>query len=423
MSGWGNFAPFNKIAHSQRDDSGKIGWEMIGPEGGTYAGVVTDPLYPDTATIVSDNIRRTTDGGSSWSIVGQGGTIWFFPDYMDFEFFDSDRLYTPGYDSITRKLTACRSSDGGSTWSAGTLPPHSGEVYCVYPHPSDPNIVYGGGLKNLGTRIIPYFFKSTDGGLNYTGTDLSGSLGEWAPFDMAVSANDPNIIYLSGYGLSPGYIPKMAKSIDGGANWTLVDINPPSDERGFVSIAIDPVDDDYVYAGGIYFYMSSDGGTTWSQGSIYTYFIHDICIDPTNTTNIYIGTYSNIFVSKDRGSTWIEATVPWGYPLHLDINPTSPATVYCACSKSAVCKSVDGGITWEIANNGILEAEVLCIEVSESSPERIYASISGCPSLKVTQNGGETWEENDNLPGDSLITYMMEHSQNPEILLAVLPGG
>ncbi len=227
--------------------------------------------YPGFGILVS------SDGGDSWVIQDPGGVfddvhigaVAIDPSNANHEFAGTDNgLYV--------------TADGGRSWALPTDPSYCaycGHIDTVQIDPANPATVYIGG----GAEIVA---KSTDGGLTWTsaatGINQSGEL-----VAVALAPSNPGTLYAS-IGTSR-YPVQLYKSINGGANWSLV-VNAPdytgvnyfygggSGEQGWYDnvLAIDPANANHVLAGGIALVETVDGGASWSGKPSFgtTYKLH-----------------------------------------------------------------------------------------------------------------------------------------------------
>ena len=228
-------------------------WEPIGPEGGTFIFSMSNPADANEITAITtspspSNVYRSTDAGASWSKIGEIPYSYVY----DVSAFDFSTLYA---------ISSSRcyiSRDGGASWSEARLPSSSGSAYRICVHPTNSRIVYAVG-RYSDYSIYPYsnnmvFFKSTDGGMSWSASQFF-TFEYFYPQDMAISATNPNAIYVVGTKeVAPYYGGALLTSTDGGQSWTDItsDINTER-YNYFYSVAVDPTDDEKVYVGGRYF--------------------------------------------------------------------------------------------------------------------------------------------------------------------------
>lgn len=80
------------------------------------------------------------------------------------------------------------------------------------------------------------------------------------------------------------------------------------------------------------------------------------------------------------GGGWIEA---------LAVDPHNPLIVYAGCDVGGVFKSVDGGETWQTANQGIENDFIRGIVIDPNDSQVIYAATQG--GVHKSLNGGKSW--------------------------------
>lgn len=253
---------------------------------------------------------------------------------------------------------------------------------------------YQGGRSLTVSGVIgdplTYYLGATGGGVWKT-TDAGNS---WIPVSdssfksasvgaLAVAPSDPNVIYV---GMGEAAIRNTAimgdgiyKSIDAGKTWKHV-LKLDASATGRIIIHPKNPDVAYVAIMGKMFginkergvYRTKDGGKTWEQvlskndstGAI------DLDFDPTNPNILY-------------ATLWQVYRSPW------KLNSGGRG--------SGLYKSIDGGDTWKLLSEnpgmpkGILGK--ICIAVSATNPQRVYAMVENKNArLYRSDNGGTTWD-------------------------------
>ncbi|MBL8152306.1 MAG: hypothetical protein JNN15_20465, partial [Blastocatellia bacterium] len=158
----------------------------------------------------------------------------------------------------------------------------------------------------------------------------------------------------------------------------------------------------YVATKGNGLYKTTNGAESWvrvaakspSEEEACTY-VNVISIDPANTNIIYIAganisnTYG-IFKSEDGGKNFVKLFQPAVGITSLQISPADSKVIYAASYGAGVYKSVDGGITWQSYNKGMVDQYLRTIAIDPSSPETIYAG-SNQSGIYKSVDGGQTW--------------------------------
>jgi len=205
------------------------------------------------------------------------------------------------------------------------------------------------------------------------------------------------------------------RSAEGGqGSWSRLNLNG----LRVTALAVDPNDPNTVFAGtaGQGVFRSTDGGQNWIQlnTGLANLTVNDLLIDPTNTSNVLVGTgrgslvgeaTAGIYRSTDRGSTWTRVQLA-GAIFSLAITPQNPSVVYAA-GGPPVFKSTDGGATWAPSfqpGSDIVNVEIRGISVDPADPSILLAAGNtegGQGQLFRSTDAGATW--NRELAGQAAI--------------------
>lgn len=268
------------------------------------------------------------DNGQWYSVLaGDGSSGVIDPE-------DPDRIYGSYYG---RKATIRKSADRGVSFQFvisvdNKIPP-------MLLKPDDPGIMYIGGRRKLyrfnnirETREFDVILEiEPDPDPAPEGIHFSGHL---RIDELAISASDPDVIYLSTDRYFPGWAKNIRskalfKSADGGASWT--DLSDEAGgtlaagletalKRGPVSgIAIHPGNPGEVWICFQNFYdwpdaelvwFSKDGGKSWnaaSRGLDAVFPANDLQFDPESNL-LYLATDMGVFVFDKENEKWITLT-------------------------------------------------------------------------------------------------------------------
>ena len=124
-----------------------------------------------------------------------------------------------------------------------------------------------------------------------------------------------------------------------------------------------------------------------------------LAVDPVDSNIVYAGGWGNVFKSTNGGGRWRDVShEPWQHVTALAIDPTRPATVYAATDRG-VGKSVDGGRHWRMVDTGLFTGDALmgwgserwlgALLVDPNRPQTVWAT--GWSGLFTTTDGGGHW--------------------------------
>jgi photosystem II stability/assembly factor-like uncharacterized protein len=279
---------------------------------------------------------------------------------------------------VESKLTANRALDRSTqdAWSSIGPANFAGRTISLALHPSNPNVVYAGSASGGLWRLTITGIGETD----YSWERIETGYPVLGVGSIALDPRDPRIIYIGtgevyGYQGQDGdlfgsywmrirgnYGLGILKSYDGGESWQKSLDWTKKQQRGVLSLAIDPAHPDNVFAGtteGIY--RSRNAGASWARVHSVVMAV-DVKIDPEDPKNIYAACGNlateghGIYRSQDGGNTWIKlsAGLPesWTGKAKLDIFTSSPNIIYADIANQreriGLFKSEDSGESWEL---------------------------------------------------------------------------
>ncbi|MDD3887910.1 MAG: hypothetical protein PHN19_03995 [Patescibacteria group bacterium] len=297
------------------------------------------------------------------------------------------------------------------TWEYPVSGTGGTQVYAVWVHPTDSNIVL------FGTRN--YIMKSTDGGITFSTVATIGNEdpGPGNIMEIVSVPDKKNVIYAAfkDDSLSQTDYGYVYKSTDTGSTWSNIDLphNAPA-----TSIAITGDHDVFVGCSsfdrdayvGIYKYSSHK----WSKikGKTKNLPITSILADPKDANIIFAtanaGTGngntegSGLYKTTDNGLTWTQITSGLENVNNLDTltiqTSTSPHTLYLvgqANLNGAIYKSSDGGETWGKFYEGLKQESFYALlfdDLMAGNDRGLYglksrASLSFVSSAKKVNKG------------------------------------
>ena len=411
--------------------------------------IAANPAKPDIfyAGSFGQGVYKSIDFGKTWSKTGSG------PDNVN------DIAINPSRTATVYAATddgLYESNDSGADWDSVSAGFTGVPVYSIAVQPSDPSVIYTATDRGL--------FKSTDAANSWTRIN-SGIIttGTQGPFARRITI-DPtaNSTVYAGTFSGENYDADIYKSTDGGTSWT--QINRELSNTIVYCLAFDAADTALAYAGtstlgvlkstngglswqeansgltsflvravavnpdtsDVYagtasgLFISSDAGETWTEKSP-NHEVYHIGVDPFAPENIYIGTNNGIFLSTDDGTAWsslnTNLTNPYIYSIVFD--PLETGLLYVGTNGDGIFKTTSGGESWSPVNTGLNAQHlgILSLAVDPAAPSGLYAGTRG-GGMYQTSNGGETWD----LSGEALagisVQSMAINPEDPDILYA-----
>ena len=355
-------------------------WRAVGPtyQGGRIENIACPAGYTSTiyAAVGSGNLWKTTNNGTTWKPI-----------------FEHESAFAVGAIDVAR-------TDPDILW-VGT-----GEILLAR-------------SSFAGTGV----FKSVDGGQTWENMGLNDThhIGK-----VIIDPKDPDIVYVAAIGRMYSYNEErgLFKTTDGGKTWEKVLY--VSEKVGVVDIAMDPTDNQTLYA------------VTWEH-------------DRKAWNHIESGADSGIHKSTDAGRTWKRLTngLPQGKDIGrigLAIAPTNPNIIYALVDNNAlrpegkksiggeVFRSEDKGRNWKKVNEDHLPVPIgygFCIiRVSPDNEDQVYILST---YLLTSNDGGRTYSKNHGqiinlLPHDSKVLHLDHHAMwidplNPDRIISGTDGG
>lgn len=415
----------NGVNDSHSDDGGATFSSAAGGYSDNHAYDYL-PSQPDILYIANDNgIYRSTDFGASYTHVSEGLATGQF--YNGFSNSSTDSLlaivqsqdHIPGY--IYRgALGWGRSAVDESGWTAihptndsvmfavnrfggsitrslnrGTSFTTVGSGFAgigcwnspIVISPSNPSVMYFGKSR---------IYKSTAGGTGWSSTNGGAELDGNPVLSLAVSANDPNVVYA-------GTLPHITRAhifrtTNGGTSWQ--DVTATLPDRYPMDIAVDPSNSQtaYVVFGGFgtgHVFKTTTGGDSWTDitGVLPDVPTTALAIDPLETGNVYVGNDISVYVSTDAGTSWNAFGDGLSDAMIISDLTISPANRALRASTHG-----NGAFERQLLSSPSPSLSILSPNGSESIEAGAYSTISWSQHgimalmLEFSIDGGSTWE-------------------------------
>jgi photosystem II stability/assembly factor-like uncharacterized protein len=350
-----------------------------------------------------NGILKTTDGGNTWTTLGQ-------PTFIGSRF--SRFAITPGTPARIFAATGnglWRSTNGGTSWTKMTGSPLPGiQATDVCIDPATPTTAYA---AFWGEGV----YKTTDAAAAQpTWTKLAGGLpaGSFTRIALGLSPSSPQTIYTLFAGLANTYlINKFLRSTDGGTTWTSISLPGGNiGKQGFynINVAVDPTTPDIVFLSGISVWKAVRNSSTgtWKiteVGATIHPDNHAFAFQPGNSLIVYAGNDGGIYKSVDGGVTWSD-TINEGLCItqfeFIDHHPTSDAVVFGGTQ--------DNG-TEQFRNSPVFnhadDGDGGYCAIDPLQPATVISTYYG-PSPKISLKGGkfDTWlDVSGGISGESIF--------------------
>lgn len=264
---------------------------------------------------------RTTDGGTTWDTLNAGTN----QNVTKISMASSQTIFAAGSYLQLRKST-----DNGISWT---------------PIVDWPRVSFRG----IGIADSSNITASSFGG------DVTHSFDAGNTFSFPGNTTIPNhgnayCVYFQSpnLGFIAGQSAEIAKTIDGGNNWTATNV-AATDYKSIYAMSFVNSSTGWAGASSGIIYKTTDGGDNWTQikdvGSDIVYDIYFM----DNITGFAVGSYGNIYKCTDGDTAWtIKATYSDVDFYGLDF--ADPLNAFASGQDGIVAKTIDGGDNWTISD-------------------------------------------------------------------------
>lgn len=358
----------------------------------------TGEMNGNIGSVRGGGIWKSTDHGLTWNLLANTTGFWNVSKIA------CDAAGNVYVGTVGSGSGLQRSKDGGVSWTEITpsTPARGSRITDIK-------------FSNTGRMHVTKGFASAPEGSGYFYTDNAANVDSltWTkpivPFftqyncEMAVAGTTLYVLPSDNNDLTP----QIYKSIDGGATWLPTSSSPPGTAsepnstsintgQGWYDLAIgvDPSNPNNVIAGGLNFYRSDNGGTSWSQitrwvGTTLNYVHADHHIVVWNGTQVLTGTDGGIFYSSNNGVSFTDRNVG------LRIKQFYSCAIHPTTTNYFLAGAQDNG-THQLTNAGLGgSVEVLggdggFTHIDEDEPQYQFAATTS-GNYRRSTNGGSSW--------------------------------
>lgn len=179
------------------------------------------------------DMYRSDDGGNNWNSITNDITEegdWITPYVQSPQ---NPQILYAGFENLWK------SNNRGNSWTKLSNMIGGNKITCLAVAPSNTDYIYicrGAGPAGI-------LLQSTDGGINFSG--ISAGLPSLTPTSLAVSPDDPEVLWVTLSGYNAGY--KVFESRDGGTTWNNISGSLPNIPAN--TIVAETASDEGLYVG------------------------------------------------------------------------------------------------------------------------------------------------------------------------------
>lgn len=262
-------------------------------------------------------------------------------------------------------------NDSGATWQPLHSSPSGLFVQQLVADPSDANVVWATDNQVL--------YKTADAGATWTTSFLPSRDAAGMRFfnirTFAIDRQQPSTVYIAA-----GSAPLVARTRDGGATWTFLDLAGFFDQpqAGLYDVAADPFRPGTVWVSGFTGVLrSEDYGDTWRRVQFGTDQVR-ILFDQGAPGSVRLAG-NKLYNSTDAGETFRMTPNSLYFPW-ITADPSRPGVLY-AGSDNHLYSSSDGGVTWQRLSDRYVNS----VPFPDPNTGVIIAGLLRSP------DGGNTW--------------------------------
>ncbi len=392
---------------------------------GTGEGYFEDDAVPGMG------LWKSSDGGDSWLHLTSTAND-------DFSFVQKIVVDQNGFLYVSTFSGVHKSTNGGLSWTK-VLGISKG---AATDKANDLAIAQDGSIyASMGIYCQDGLYKSVDQGTSWTklSTGLPSSSFHRIEFELAPSDN--NTIYALFQDSNTGGCKGIYKSNNAGLTWTTTSNPNALGMTNFartqawynLSLAVDPLNKERLYIGGIDLFMTANGGMSWTQvsqwsGSGGIQYVHAdqhfMCYLPNNSDKLLFGNDGGIWYSNNAASS-----MPVIFPKNKGYNITQfyAATADPTPGKDLFIAGAQDNGTQGFNMPGINET----VELSGGDGARCYIDKNN-PNIQITSyvfnnyfvstNGGNSFSF-FNFNDHGLFANATDYDHNTQILYAASEPG
>jgi photosystem II stability/assembly factor-like uncharacterized protein len=288
------------------------------------------------ATSTRRGVFKSDNGGVNWVSANKG-----LPGRFAYNI-----VVSPSNSQVLYLVTGFdifKSTNGASSWVATSSGLPKQQIAGISIDPKDDQVLY------VATGAGNAVYKTIDGGKRWesasNGINKTNIIGVSS---VTVAPNNSQTVYATTNGIYGVINGDIYKSIDGGNNWVVITsgLSAPY----FNLLSVDPTNSEIIYSrntNGLY--KSSDGGTSWSlMGNGLDYQVDSLAIDQNNNQILYAGTGgvpgNGVYKSINGGTSWTATNdgLTKTTVRAICVDPTNSSIVYAGTFNGIYKTIIDG---------------------------------------------------------------------------------
>jgi photosystem II stability/assembly factor-like uncharacterized protein len=368
-----------------------------------YAG--TGEVNPGGGSIAygGAGLFRSQDQGDTWTLVGLEdsgsiGRIVIHPSDPLTVFVAANGMHW----QANPERGVYRTTDGGTTWVRVLhVDDETGCVDLVM-RPDDPDLVFAAMWQHL-RQPDAYDYGgpgcaihvTDDGGdtWNLVGGGLPTPSADGGRIGISLCDAQPAVMHAV-YADRTGFFDGLYRSTDGGATWT----QTTDDDLGnvfasygwwFGNVRTHPVDPDTIFVIGLTFWMSTDGGASYSNASHNMHVDHHgLAFGSGAAPVIYNGNDGGVYRSTNGGTIWTSLpNQPHTQIYRMALDNQNPNALYIGAQDNGTNRTLTGSVDdWSSVFGGDGFQPV----IHPNDSNRIWAQYQ-YGAMVYSGNGGSSW--------------------------------
>ncbi len=368
-------------------------------------------------------VYKSTDGGATWQFIGLEQTTSIGRIIVDPTNVERVFVAAAGsYFATDSDRGVYRSDNGGQTWQQVLFVNDSTGAIDLVIDPNNPAKLFAATWERIrppkfGTHLngpSSGIYRSLDGGDTWqrlgTAQGLPAPRQNVGRIGLAICATQPDHLYAlyTNYTNNGYTYDSLYRSKDGGSTWQRAD--PSNNLRNgfsnfswyFGNVRVHPMNPERVYVLDVAMMISNNGGATWSGAGTSHVDHHALAFDPLDPNRQIVGHDGGLDYSTNNGASWKKvAALPVTQFYHITMDQTNPERLYGGTQDNGTMRTMTGALfDWDIIYRG----DGFYVIVDPTNPDIIYAesqngflgkSINGGVSFNTALNGINQSEPTD----------------------------